>query len=644
MMTRYEGAMVFARALARLEGQIGESNVLPELDQIKAELVEEILAELGEVGSVETVVVERDVDEAALARIRANEIAIEALAGDVSYLENRVLGLVDGIRYDVDQMAGLSADEIEALIAAKVEEGIVEAALGAKETTIVERVVSTTPELTEEDVELIAEALIAQQIQKYDLILDDYRDHIVGILDRLDTLEQDQADAKAAIKELERVKFSGDLNSTAKNEFDDDVDAYVYEFKQTANLNLDIKASDTVDVKVLTSSEFEVGAKTYEVSKVGAVVTAEGLINRLAVGKKVVSGPDTNSRFGKYVLKPKGGTFAYDFAGLADFDIIDGLTANVLLAKEEDDVDAAAALKYVYSDAIGVRATVAASKDVATWGPKANAVGAGIFGEIANVEYTGDFALDLNVDEDADPKANSLFALTLGTKISIVELDGAFAMAGENYKVNRPFAANVKNSIEVGAGVDVLGIDLGGRYYRATDADDTVTDPAVSAYRLTASKGFDVFVPVNVSAEYAANTKYDADALKHAHAILAIGPEDEPDLGLFYGASFRYDKNEYKKDGTWKNGDISVQDVATIKGNVKYIFNLRGAKVDAGYDASFRMPLKPEGDNVLTHKVDLGYGFTKDVKLSLGTSLKQTFEEEATTNIFGYSAGLKVSF
>jgi len=44
MMTRYEAAMVFARALQRLESQIAANNLLPELDRIKAELMAEIEA------------------------------------------------------------------------------------------------------------------------------------------------------------------------------------------------------------------------------------------------------------------------------------------------------------------------------------------------------------------------------------------------------------------------------------------------------------------------------------------------------------------------------------------------------------------------------------------------------------------------
>ena len=89
--------------------------------------------------------------------------------------------------------------------------------------------------------------------------------------------------------------------------------------------------------------------------------------------------------------------------------------------------------------------------------------------------------------------------------------------------------------------------------------------------------------------------------------------------------------------------DYTVQDAAIVDGKVKYIMDYRGATVDLGYGANFRMPTEPEGDKVLTHKVDLGYGFTKDVKLTLGSNIKQTFATE-TENIVTYNAGLTVKF
>ncbi|HHU61611.1 MAG TPA: S-layer homology domain-containing protein, partial [Natronincola sp.] len=147
-MTRYEAAMVFARALTRLETHLSSSGLLSELDKIKAEIVEEVLAQAG--GSVETTIVERVVvdgglDEEVLARLRDAEMANEAIEGDVAYLEARLLGLVDGIRYDVNRIqeqldAGVEPvgiEELEEMIAAKVQEVVLEAALGTKETVIV---------------------------------------------------------------------------------------------------------------------------------------------------------------------------------------------------------------------------------------------------------------------------------------------------------------------------------------------------------------------------------------------------------------------------------------------------------------------------------------------------------------------------
>src|SRR5690554_3443183 len=58
MMTRYEAAMVFARALHRLETQIASIDLLPELDRVKAELMAEIEAALAEAPQAETTVVE----------------------------------------------------------------------------------------------------------------------------------------------------------------------------------------------------------------------------------------------------------------------------------------------------------------------------------------------------------------------------------------------------------------------------------------------------------------------------------------------------------------------------------------------------------------------------------------------------------
>jgi len=47
----------------------------------------------------------------------------------------------------------------------------------------------------------------------------------------------------------------------------------------------------------------------------------------------------------------------------------------------------------------------------------------------------------------------------------------------------------------------------------------------------------------------------------------------------------------------------------------------------------------------LTHKLDIAYGFTKDVKLTFGGTVKQTIAgKNDISNQFGYTAGLTVAF
>src|SRR5690554_3117697 len=265
MMTRYEAAMVFARALNRLESQIAANNLLPELDRVKAELMAEIEAQLAAAGKpvVETRVVEtvqKELDEEAVARLRAVEIATDALEGDMAYLEARMLGLIDGIRYDLNKLEETEAvvveqpsmDEIEALIAQRIQESLVDVASGVKETTIVERVVSTTPELTRDDVELIAEALIKRQIEQVNQEIQVNRELIVGLVDWVDEIDADVAvlkddveGLKTSVATLEKSPvLSGEL--ALKGEYKS---GGKYAFSQTGNLALNVNASETTKVR-----------------------------------------------------------------------------------------------------------------------------------------------------------------------------------------------------------------------------------------------------------------------------------------------------------------------------------------------------------------------------------------------------------
>ncbi len=669
MMTRYEAAMVFARALTRLENQIADTNVLPELDKIKAELMAEIKAQMAAMDKpvVETKVVEKVgvVDEETLARVRAAEIAAEGLEGDIAYVEARVLGLIDGIRYDVNKLQEQvdapaveqpSMEEIEALIAAKVQEGILEAALSAKEvvkeTTVVEKVVSTTPELTEEDVELIAQAMIAQQLQQYELLIVRALRENAEQTERIEALEAAQAElatkeelaeVKTAVKALEKIKLGGTLELKADS-YDEDEDQHRYEYAQTANLNLNIKVSDTVNVKAIASGSIKPNeAAPFSMSTYGVDVTSEGLAKRLLVGKRVVTGPEVNSRFGSYVLAPLGGSYRYQFAGLADLDVVEGLTGNILLASPkagvEEDIIVGLGLKYKLSPAFGVKTAVTGLKPFDKAVPTAKALGAGIFGEIAKVKYDGEFSYDRNATAD-----NMLFGGSLSTKLGPVSLSGKYVQAQDNYGatgslVKRPFVEDSANLLELGAGVEFLGIDLDGTFYReAKEATETA-----KAYKLGASAGFDLVVPVRVAATYAVNDKAAEEDKNASEIKLAVGPEKAPELGFNYGASFTMIKNKIKDD-KWKvAGNYTGEAENIVAANLGYKFDLRGAVIGLGYGATYTMPVESAKEKTLKHKVDLGYDFTKDVKLTLGSVITQTLSEPID-NLVSYNAGLSVKF
>jgi len=703
MMTRYEAAMVFARALHRLEGQIAANNLLPELDRIKAELMAEIEAQLAAadkpvvetvVETIETKVIEQRIDEQALARIRANEIAIDALEGDMAYLEARMLGLIDGIRYDMNLLeeqhaVGVEApsmDEIEALIAAKVQESLLDVASGVKETTIVERVVSTTPELTRQDVELIAEALIRQQVQAVERTVQENRDLIIGLVewvDELDTdvkvLKDDVAGLKTSVAKLEKAPvISGDLTMKGEYKAPKTGETKGYVPTMEGNLTLNIKASDATDVKAILG--YSVGAEklAQSFSQYRVEVKSETPVSRVVVGKLPNSAFGSHD-FSKYVLTIPSTGSKYGFGGLARVDIIDDLTLDLFAGQEEvgtyKDMTAAAALKYAFMPEIGVKLTGKLDKPTGEMF-KNYAAGIGLFGKVAGIEYTGDFAMDF---AKANEK-NFLAAVTAKYTFEPVTLDIAVAYQEDNYQVARQGVGIVKpnpaydaadaetdpeydvpktlthrtNKLFLEGGLAAkpefagFKFDLAGRAYYEGGADEkAVETDTILAFKADASATYeDFFVPVTLSANYAGNKTGDdkAEFVHHAMAKLAIGQDAK--LGLRYGASAAYVKNAWAVSSpSWKNvNHYGTNDEVRLGANVGYGVDWDGAKVDLDYSATFVLTTQPANvDSTLAHKVDVGYAFTDNVKLTLGGTVNQTLATQLE-NSFGYNAGLTVKF
>ncbi|NLM41752.1 MAG: S-layer homology domain-containing protein [Firmicutes bacterium] len=674
MMTRYEAAMVFARALQRLEGQIAAMDLLPELDKVKAELMAEIeaakaaAAAAAEKQPVETTIVERvivqeELDEEAAALVRANQVAVEALEGDMAYLEARMLGLIDGIRYDLEQLKNQpevevpSMDEIEELIAKRIEEAIVEAAAAAKETTIIERVVATTPELSKEDVEFIAEALIRTQVQRLELLINENRAMIAALSDWVDeidgdvaTLKEDVAGLKTTVAELEKVQFSGSLSLTGEKE----IDKPEFVFTQTGKLNLNVKASEATNVKAFV--DWKLAPQTEdafaELNKYGVEVTSTTPLKRLLVGY-VDKG--NLSPFG-YVLASNH----YKFGGVAKVEIIDDLTLELFAgADDKTAADGAVALSYKFIPELGLKLKGAAHKPYSGMFEK-YAAGIGLFGTVAGIEYTGDFAMDFSQQDK-----NYIGVGTVKATFGDLSLDAKVAYQEKNYTVMSELLdkGNYRLGVEGGLGTKFGPLSLNARaYYEGLTHAVNDDDPSAVAegptgffaFKADASAKFDLFVPVTLSGEVmgAQENKVNPETKLRALAKLAVAQENE--LGLRYGVSAAYEHNAWAESKpNWKNAaHYGDKDNATFTANVGYGIDLSSAKFDVDYKAAFVLPIIKDGqtdrDYTLTHNIDLAYAFTKDVKLTLGGTVKQTIPKDANTgtltNEFGYKAGLSVSF
>ena len=667
MMTRYEAAMVFARALNRLESQIAANNLLPELDRVKAELMAEIEAQLAAAGKpvVETRVVEtvqKELDEEAVARLRAVEIATDALEGDMAYLEARMLGLIDGIRYDLNKLEETEAvvveqpsmDEIEALIAQRIQESLVDVASGVKETTIVERVVSTTPELTRDDVELIAEALIKRQIEQVNQEIQVNRELIVGLVDWVDEIDADVAvlkddveGLKTSVATLEKSPvLSGELALKGEYKSGDE-----YAFSQTGNLNLNVKASDTTKVRAFIDWELTPFTWNQTLKNYGVEVTSETPVSRVLAGRIAAA---NLAPFSNYVLPNAN----LGFGGVAKVNIIDDLTLDVVGAQRKANdkrVLAGLALTYEFMPELKIKLTGRADKPEGAMFDQ-YAAGIGLFGTVAGIEYTGDFAMDFT---EAQEKDNFIGVLTAKATFEPVTLDLKGVYQAPEYAISNQMVVRDKDNADkrnifgveggVAAELEFAGVDfdIAGRAYYEGGAKDKDTD-TVLAVKADASATVEVVgLPITLAAEYAGN-KTGAGDFRH-HALAKLSLAKTADYGLRYGASAEYEKNVLDSEkpnvgANWKVYEhYRDRDEFRAGANLGYGLDWSGAKVDLDYNADFTLPLNPKGDMTLDNKVTLGYGFTENVTLKLGATVGMTLVDPLKPE-FGYDAAVSVKF
>ncbi|WP_461366469.1 hypothetical protein, partial [Candidatus Darwinibacter acetoxidans] len=371
--------------------------------------------------------------------------------------------------------------------------------------------------------------------------------------------------------------------------------------------------------------------------------TSSTPLSRLLVGR---IHQNNLSPFG-YVLAPAH----YGFGGLAKVDIIDDLSLQLFAGEKADgteQIDIAAALEYKFIDELGLRLKGKATKPYSgMFLEDKYAAGIGLFGKIGGVEYTGNFAMDFKAEEK-----NYLGVATLKGTFGDVTLDLKGIFEEEKYAIAKQLINDANRlGVEGGIGAKFGVLSLNGRAYYEGLAPVGVTSEDIMAFKADASAKFELFADLTLSGEVNAAKDGEGDMKMRALAKLAL--DKEADYGLRYGASAQYEHNAFAKSSpSWKNpAHYGEEDAATFAAKVGYGLDLSGAKFDADYSATFVLPIPEQGDEAdkytLTHKLNLSYGFTDNVKLTLGGTVKQTIthgEELGFGNEYGYSAGLTVSF
>lgn len=770
-MTRYEAAMVFARALARLEALV-EDQVISNTAGVKEQITGEVLAKLDDIANELTELIIAEFDKPVISA----ETPVER-----SYFD-MVVGKIDDrlgrLTKNVDQLQAAQADgdefvmteEAEAVIAALVgdlaQEYLAEASVMAKETIVeqgvIERIV--VEDVDEEVVRAIAEEVLAAQLYSLQTQVDSdrsYLDMVVNkINDRLgrltrnvdglkaaydtdmgvvnglisalqgdvaglqeafnaeivnvtgtflnvnnefaaelallgvrveelemlyakldarvsdvetsvaaleegvgsleaavDGLDQklaDQEAAHAALKaETERVTFSGNVkfNGTTRtvfdgdNELDSTTGLFNTKFGSTKlDLGTEVGAKLTARVSEGTVVKLDIAAKAgapLEIDKPHKYileVTSDSLIKRFAVG--TISG-DVGSRFDKHALANKPDKGAVTDLGLG------GLNIYALTGLKEGTGLVALGAKYKVFPALGFSLTGVGLPGRGLTSLGQSAVAAGIFGDIAGLNYGVKVALDRY---DKDATENLLVDVDLGAALGILNVKANWTMANANFGTGFLtggtgfFNSAAKTRLRLDADADLFGVGLNAGLYSEKDPDGV---KLVDSVMIDANAGFNLLLPIDISGAYGWKMNDVVPEEKDVHTKVKVGVGLEL-FGVDLGGSFTYVNNYL--NGDWRNpGKWLGQDANIIGVNLGYDTSAKGASLDLGYDFELAIPRNETADafsNKMSHVLSAKYGFSKDMKLNM--SLKRVnFEDlvlskEVTVN--EVKAGLEFSF
>lgn len=588
----------------------------------------------------------------ALAQNAEQNMRIEALEGDVAYIDHRVMGLIEGIRGDLDGLeAGLTA-EVDALAA---------------------DMMAMSEEFSREL------NLLGVRV--------DALERAVGVLDgRVDALEEataamaaDQAALRADHEELktafERIQLSGNLDFSG-NFRDDAVPANLFNKDwgigrgSTAKgaLNLHVAASESTDVKAWLNFDGTNDYATWSPTSFGVEVLSDTPMHRVVMGSW--SAAQVRGYMTPYVMNP------VDSYGLLGEMKLGDIDAQLALSKER----VGAAFKWGFMEMVGLQASIANDHEAGT-----SAMMAGLYGDIAMFNYDLKFAMDNSKDifrlfqseEEVNASSNGDAALDnwlvdakVGTEFAGVELGFNYIMAADQFGElsglsKRPFELDEASaSWQADASAEFLGIDLAGTLYGEIGVnveEDEVTPLSngdakatiLTAYNVTAGSTFDLFVPLAVSGRIAGvNDLTVAEEEQTQMYLMGKVGIDKMDVfaGVKLSASFAYHQNWL--DGSYKGvGNYTGRDIGVVGAGLDYGFDWSGADVSLGYNFELAMPMGEETQadftNEMTHTVTAKYNFTSDLGLTLtGTRWSQAPAEgeEEGFRLNNVHAGLTFKF
>lgn len=673
-LTRYEAAMVFARALARLEVLVEDrviegtadvkEEILAELDAVGVELSELIVAEFEKLGLIDDTV-------------ESNAAYVEMVTGRINDRLGRLTRKVDEIAANQDaeyeRIAALLSEqevaispEVEAVLADLVSELVKEelaaATKLAKETIVdtgvIERIV--VDDVDEAAIEAIVNEVVDASLAQVEANLDarvvDLSDTIADLSAefnselallgvRVDELEGLYADVDNRVTALEdQATLSGSIKAEAVTrkvvavDEDDETETtaiglFGTDYSNTDALELDADVVAKLNARVGDNTDVALTLKldgnTIDAASLNSYlleVASEGTIKNFAFGDVE---NHVKSRFDQNVVvfDPDNGAVA-DLA-LAGFDV-SALASNGVLALTAG---------YEIWPALGFKLTGAAVTDSNLRLDDATTVAAGLFGEVFGVNYDAKVAFD-RFEEGVEN--NMLVDVNVGAEFGILSVDANYTTAGKEFgkgalATTNFFDEEAQSRFGLDAGADLFGIDLAAGTYFENDEDG---ENVVNATMLNAGYELNFLLPLELSAAYGWKMNETED--NDVHTELKVGLSGLELFGVELGANYTFVNNYL--DGNWRDpSKWLMQDAHIIRADLGYGFD----RLDLGYDFEYAIPRNATANdfsNQMSHVITADYGFADGVSLNMSAKQVNLEANNEDVKVNELKAGLGVTF